>query len=86
MKSKLQPTPITTPAVKNSPPTFLVANPLKISPVPSKPTPINAVLLAPNHLITLALTSASILTLAEVKLPTKLIVLGLLNFLSTRAA
>jgi hypothetical protein len=83
---RLAPIPIITPAVTNNPPRFLVLQPLKISPAPRSTTPHRAVHLAPIALTILALTSAKKLIQLQVKLPTKLNVLGLESFSATRAA
>ena len=82
----LAPKPITTPAVKNKPPTLLVVNPLNISPAPKNPTPSKAVFLAPIFRINLALSNARKEIQAHVRLPTKLIVAGEDRFRCTRAA
>jgi hypothetical protein len=86
MKQQLHPIPINTPAVKNSPPTFLVEKPLNTSPNPKNPTPSRAVLLPPILLISLAFTNAKNEIQAAVRLPTNDKLAGLERFSSTRAA
>jgi hypothetical protein len=72
--------------VKNSPPTFFVEKLLKIPPPPKKPTPANAVFLAPILLISLAFASARKEIHAAVRLPTKDRLDGVDTFCLTSAA
>ena len=70
MNCKLQPVPISTPVVKNKPPTFLVVKLLRIPPVPKNATPANAVFLPPIFRMSRAFASARKEMQAAVKLPT----------------
>ena len=86
MNNKLEPTPMMTPALTNSPPKLLVLHPLNSSPAPSSATPTSAVVLAPTARMILAFTSARKAMQLQVKLPTKLSVEGVLSSCATRAA
>ena len=69
LSSYLVPMPDKTPVVKKSTPTCCVPNPLRIWPKDSVKMPSSAVALAPNNLITLALTRARMAIHAKVKDP-----------------
>jgi hypothetical protein len=70
MKHKEVPMPITIPVDMNKPATFLVLNPLDISPNAMRKHPIIPQFLAPSFWITRALTTARIEMQVAVKDPT----------------